>query len=146
VTDERFAELHMEPLTRAEALALLGRTNLGFVVCHPEGRTERRPAFHVLDGEDVVVLTILTPELRRSIEDGEPMTYEAEDLGRGGPGGWYATVTGTAGIVTAEAEASRHRVARPALRPGRGTHLVRMRPELVAGHRFEAPANPGSGG
>lgn len=140
---ERFARVDPRPLARAEALALLGRTSLGFFVGHPDGRTERRPAFHVLDGDDVVVLTILTPELRRDIQAGRPLTYEAEELGREGSGGWYVTVTGPAGIVTAESEAGRHRVSRPALRPGRGTHLVRVRPELVAGHRFEAPESEG---
>jgi hypothetical protein len=43
LVNEGFAQIHLAPLLRVEALYLLGHICIGFVFCAKEGMTTRRP-------------------------------------------------------------------------------------------------------
>jgi hypothetical protein len=132
-----FAQVHLAPLLRAEALYLLGEVSIGFIVSAEDGMTTHHPGIHAVERGAVVILTFMTLELREALENGHPVTYVAESVDRATGAGWHATVTGAAEAVVEPALRAHYQEILPGFEPGDGTHLIRLRPRLIDGHRFQ---------
>lgn len=132
-----FAQIRLAPLLRAEALYLLGDTSIGFVVCAKEGMTARQAGFHAVERGELVILTVMTAELETMLEDGQPITYLAESTDDTTGKGWYATFTGPAEVIVDPAQRHRYQQLVPGFDTGNGARVLRLRPQLVDGDRFQ---------
>jgi hypothetical protein len=137
MTERDFDQVQVAPLMRAEALYLMGEVGIGFVVCAQDGMTTRRPAIHAVEAGAVVILTFMTPELEASLASRQPVTYAAESVDEAAGAGWHATVTGDAEEVVDPALRAHYQEILPGFEPGDGTHLIRLHPRLIDGHRFQ---------
>jgi hypothetical protein len=135
--DTNSAQVHLAPLTRMEALYLLAGVRLGLVVCAEQGMTVERPGFHTVTGGEVLVRTALGARNAARLEEGLPITYRAESMDSATLKGWYATVTGTAKPVTDPHERHYYLRTLPGFAVTHGNQLLRIRPRLIAGHRFQ---------
>jgi uncharacterized protein len=136
------AQVPLAPLLRAEALYLLGDISVGFVVCAQNGMTTRRPGIHAAERGAVVILTLMSPELDRTVENRLPVTYTAEGLNETTGAGWHAIVTGPAEVIVDPVLRAHYQQILPGFEPGHGTRLLRLRPHLVSGHRFQRLSAP----
>jgi hypothetical protein len=135
--DTNSAQVHLAPLTRMEALYLLAGVRVGLVVCAEQGMTVERPGFHAVTGGEVLVRTAFGAQTAARLDDGLPVTYRAEALDGNTFKGWYATVTGTAEPVTDPDERHHYLSALPGFAAAHGNQLLRIRPHLITGHRFQ---------
>ncbi|MGW5346041.1 pyridoxamine 5'-phosphate oxidase family protein [Streptomyces sp. NPDC004050] len=134
------APRYLAPLSRTEALRLLGGVPLGRIVFTHQALPAVRPANHCLDGGDVVVgihdgttLASLTPP---ADGPGLVVAYEADVIDMATRRGWSVAVTGYAHLVT-DPDLLDH--YRSTLRPwvaGALDHALRIQPDVVTGFRL----------
>lgn len=134
---EDFAQIRLAPLLRAEALYLLGDISIGFVVCARGGMTARQAGFHAVERGELVILTAMTAELEAQTERGLPVTYLAESVDDTTLRGWSATFTGPADVIGDPLLRRHYQRIVPGFEAGTGTRVLRLRPHLIDGHRFQ---------
>ncbi|WP_344656958.1 hypothetical protein [Catenulispora subtropica] len=132
-----FAQVRLAPLLRAEALYLLGDISIGFVICARGGMTARQAGFHALERGELVILTVMTAELEALMDNGLPITYLAESVDETTGKGWYATFTGPAEVIIDPLLRRHYQKIVPGFEAGPGTRVLRLRPQLIDGHRFQ---------
>jgi hypothetical protein len=123
-------------LSRAEALELLGGTGVGLVVCTTTIARTRTPGFHLLVGEELVILTIATPGLDATVRAGGLVTYEAGSVDDAGETGWEASFTGAVRDVADPVPLGGGRAAGFGSEPGPGSRVLRLSLLHVTGQRF----------
>ncbi|NUP46836.1 MAG: pyridoxamine 5'-phosphate oxidase family protein [Catenulispora sp.] len=133
---EDFAQIHLAPLLRVEAMYLLGDTGVGFVICAKEGMTTRRPGIHAVERGAVVILALMTAELEKQLDDELPVTYLVEAVDEATGAGWSVSVTGPVEIVVDPVLRAHYRRTLPGFESDRGVRVLRLIPRLVDGHRF----------
>jgi hypothetical protein len=141
MSERAFAQVHLAPLLRAEARYLLGEVSIGFLVRAQDGMTTHHPGIHAVERGAVVILTFMTPDLEELVETGQPVTYAAESVDPATGAGWHVTVTGAAEFVVEPALRAHYQELLPGFEPGDGTHLLRLHPRLIDGHRFQRPSD-----
>lgn len=113
----------------------MSQTSLGLVVCTMAGTQTRTPGFHTVLPGELIILTPITTELEATLRDNRSLTYQAESIDELSQTGWRATFTGPARIVAGPLS-RRHRTAASHFEAGLGTHMLRLRPRDIEGHRF----------
>jgi hypothetical protein len=131
----RTAQVGLAPLLRSEALWLLGGVRMGLIVSTQDAMTLHRPGFHTLVGGDVVIRTPMGTELDALLGQGLPLTYRAESMDDRTLAGWYATVTGRATAIEDPYEHDHYQRVLPAFTGG--NRIIRLRPQLICGDRFQ---------
>ncbi|MFF8289345.1 pyridoxamine 5'-phosphate oxidase family protein [Streptomyces sp. NPDC016309] len=136
------APRHPTPLSRTEALRLLGTVPLGRIVFTHQALPAVRPVNHCLDGDVVVVGihdgTTLASLTAPADGPGLVVAYEADVIDLDTRLGWSVVVTGYARPVADPDLLDRYRSA---LRPwvaGAMDHALRIRPGIVTGFRLTA--------
>ncbi|WP_194910550.1 hypothetical protein [Catenulispora rubra] len=132
-----FAQIRLAPLLRVEALYLLGDTSIGFVICAKEEMTVRRPNFHAVERGELVILTVMAAELEAALDDGLPITYQAESVDDSTQKGWYASITGPAEILVDPGQRAHYQNTLPGFEAGDGSRVLRLRPDVVGEHRIQ---------
>jgi hypothetical protein len=99
--------------------------------------TVERPGFHAVTGGEVLVRTALGAQTAARLDEGLPVTYRVEAMDGITLQGWYATVTGTAEPVTDPDERHHYLATLPGFTASHGNQLLRIRPQLITGHRFQ---------
>ncbi|KQV14532.1 MULTISPECIES: pyridoxamine 5'-phosphate oxidase family protein [unclassified Kitasatospora] len=123
-------------LPEQEALALLGSVTAGSLLRPAKGLPAVRVLGHLLDDRRLIV--------RVRVLQGRPgrhdyparLTYLTEQIDAETLTGWIVIATGPAEQITDPAEQARYRVPMRAWPDDRNEHLLRMRPDLVSGHRL----------
>ncbi len=133
----------LEVLARAEAIALLETQEVGRLVYTRRALPAVMPVNYVVRGGGILIWTGSASSLGQAVR-GAVVAFEADDLDRATRSGWSVTVTGTAKLVTDEAELVRARVDGPVpWAPGIKDHLIRIPLTMVTG-RWLGPRHPGS--
>ncbi|GGQ19977.1 pyridoxamine 5'-phosphate oxidase family protein [Streptomyces roseolilacinus] len=145
------APRYLTPLSRTEALRLLGTVPLGRIVFTHRALPAVRPVNHCLDGDDVVVGihdgTTLASLTAPADGPGLVVAYEADVIDADARTGWSVVVTGYARPVTDPDRLARYSsVLRPWV-AGAADRVLRVRPDLVTGFRLtgDPPAVPAPG-
>ncbi|MEU5999008.1 pyridoxamine 5'-phosphate oxidase family protein [Streptomyces sp. NPDC047197] len=134
------APRHLTPLSRADALRLLGDVSLGRIVFTHQALPAVRPVNHCLDGDDVIVSlhdgTTLTSLTAPADGPGLVVAYEADVIDPETHLGWSVVVTGYARLVTHADQLDHYRsVLRPWV-AGAMQHALRIQPDIVTGFRL----------
>lgn len=134
------APRHLTPLSRTDALRLLGGVSLGRIVFTHQALPAVRPVNHCLDGDDVIVSlhdgTTLASLTAPSEGPGLVVAYEADVIDPDTHLGWSVVVTGYARLVTHPDELDHYRsVLRPWV-AGAMAHALRIQPDIVTGFRL----------
>lgn len=130
-------QVHLAPLTRTEALYLLTGARAGLLACTEQGMLVERTGFHSVAHGEVLVRTVLGSNVAARLSEGLQVSYRAESMDAATCKGWYATVTGTAELVTDPHERDHYLRTRAGLAASYGSHLLRIRPQLITGHRVQ---------
>ncbi|WP_306364211.1 pyridoxamine 5'-phosphate oxidase family protein [Nocardia sp. CC227C] len=133
---EDAGSLTARPLSEAACLRLLAGVGFGRIVYTRYGLPAIRPVDHIVDDRAIIAATdaVTFPPYRQVV------AYEADTLDRHTQRGWCVIVTGTAEPVTEGNDLARYRAAlRPRLTGG-PHRIVRIRPEVVTGVEYVAPA------
>ena len=129
--------LVLSPLLPAEALHLLGQTSLGLVVCATATADTRTVGFHAIIHGELIILTLLTPELEAALEGSRPIVYQSDSIDDGNRSGGQATVTGRARFIIDSALRRHYRLTLHGFVAGPGSRVLRLRPQSIDGHRFQ---------
>ncbi|MFH8606762.1 pyridoxamine 5'-phosphate oxidase family protein [Streptomyces sp. NPDC018029] len=134
------APRHLTPLSRTDALRLLGGVSLGRIVFTHQALPAVRPVNHCLDGDDVIVGlhdgTTLASLTAPSEGPGLVVAYEADVIDAETHLGWSVVVTGYARLVTHPDQLDHYRsVLRPWV-TGAMQHALRIQPDIVTGLRL----------
>ncbi|MFI7316994.1 pyridoxamine 5'-phosphate oxidase family protein [Streptomyces venezuelae] len=140
------APRHLMPLSRADALHLLGSVSLGRIVFTHQALPAVRPVNHCVDGDDIVISLHESATLASLTAPAEGpglvVAYEADVIDPETHLGWSVVVTGYARLVTHPEELDH---CRSMLRPwvaGAMDHALRIRPDIVTGFRLDAQPPP----
>ncbi|WP_436774322.1 pyridoxamine 5'-phosphate oxidase family protein [Yinghuangia sp. YIM S09857] len=121
----------------AEALWLLGGARGGRLVFTVNGVPGVRPARHVWEhGTLVVRAPVPKAVLADPGRTQDLVLYQADDIDPATGGGWQVTATGPAEAVSHPDEAAHYRSALPGWAHGPHDLILRLRPQLVHGHRL----------
>lgn len=131
------ARLRLTPLLPIEAMYLLGQTSLGRVVCTTPGSQSRTIGFHAIVHSELIILTLLTPELESALEDEQPIAYQVDSVNDTTQAGWHTTVTGLARFIVEPVLRRHYRLTMHGFVAGPGSRVLRLRPQGVEGHRFQ---------
>lgn len=131
------ARLQLTPLLPTEAMYLLGQTSLGRVICGKPGSQTRTVGFHAIVHSELIILTLLTPELESALEDERPISYQADSVNDATQAGWNTTVTGPARFIVEPVLRRHYRLTLHGFVAGPGSRVLRLRPQGVEGHRFQ---------
>jgi nitroimidazol reductase NimA-like FMN-containing flavoprotein (pyridoxamine 5'-phosphate oxidase superfamily) len=123
----------LEVLSRAEAIALLETQEVGRLVYTRRALPAIRPVNYAVRGGAVLIWTGSASSLGQAVR-GAVVAFEADELDRGTRSGWSVSVTGTAQLVTDEAQLARARADGPVpWAPGIKEHLIRIPLTVVTG-------------
>ena len=122
----------MRPVTKDEALRLLGTVPFGRLVFTERALPAVRPLNHMVDGGDGVVRTHTGGAVLRTV--GQVVAYEADVVSAGPRLDWSVVVIGRVEIEKrAEAVARYERLLVPIVDLPTD-HVLRIRPQLVTGY------------
>jgi uncharacterized protein len=128
-----------EQLSREDSLALLATAPIGRVVFTRGALPAIHPVSFVLDGDDVVISTGQDSALLSAVAE-SIVAFEADEIDAADNEAWSVVVTGRAELVTDPQIGERLRnVKRAWTRSAKSDHLLRIRPEIVSGQRFDIP-------
>lgn len=116
---------------------LLGQTSLGRVLCGAPGSQTRTVGFHAIVHSELIILTLLTPELESALEDERPIAYQADSINDANQAGWHTTVTGSARIIVDPTLRRHYRLTLHGFVAGPGSRVLRLRPQGIEGHHFQ---------
>ncbi len=123
----------LEVLSRAEAIALLETQEVGRLVYTRRALPAIRPVNYVVRGGAVLIWTGSLSSLGQAVR-GAVVAFEADEFDRAARSGWSVAVTGTAQLVTDEAQLARARLDGPVpWTPGVKEHLIRIPLTIVTG-------------
>lgn len=123
----------LEVLSRAEAIALLETQEVGRLVYTRRALPAIRPVNYVVRGGAVLIWTGSTSSLGQAVR-GAVVAFEADEFDRATRSGWSVAVTGTAQLVTDEAQLERARREGPVpWAPGVKDYLIRIPLTIVTG-------------
>ncbi|HEV2344677.1 MAG TPA: pyridoxamine 5'-phosphate oxidase family protein [Actinocrinis sp.] len=123
----------LEVLSRAEAIALLETQEVGRLVYTRRALPAIRPVNYVVRGGAVLVWTGSTSSLGQAVR-GAVVAFEADEFDRMSRSGWSVAVTGTARLVTDEAQLERARLEGPMpWAPGVKDYLICIPLMIVTG-------------
>lgn len=131
------ARLRLTPLLATEAMYLLGQSSLGRVVCATPHSQTRTVGFHAVVHSELIILTLLTPELETAMEDERPIAYQVDSVDDATQAGWQTIVTGPARFIVDPALRRHYRLTLHGFVAGPGSRVLRLRPQGIEGHRFQ---------
>lgn len=139
----------LEILSRAEAIALLETREVGRLVYTRRALPAVRPVNYVVRDGAVLIWTGSASSLGQAVR-GAVVAFEADAFDRVNRTGWSVVVTGTAQLVTDEAQLALARLEGPVpWAPGIKEHLIRIPMTIVTGRwlggREGASADGGPG-
>lgn len=123
----------LETLSRAEAIALLETREVGRLVYTRRALPAIRPVNYAVRGGAVLIWTGSTSSLGQAVR-GAVVAFEVDAFDRVNRAGWSVVVTGTAQLVTDEAQLASARLDGPVpWAPGMKEYLVRIPMTIVTG-------------
>ncbi len=129
----------MERLSQEESLRLLGSTGFGRIGISLGAMPVILPVAFILLGGDIVFRTGEGAKLRTALDD-TVVAFQADQADPARREGWSVLVVGRASEVRGADLEALSPVSLTAWAPGEGGHIVRIRPELVAGRRMRDPS------
>lgn len=136
----------LEVLSRAEAIALLETREVGRLVYTRRALPAIRPVNYVVRGGAVLIWTGSASSLGQAVR-GAVVAFEADEFERATRSGWSVVVTGTAQLVTDEAQLARARLEGPwPWAPGVKEFLIRIPMTIVTGRWLARESDPADGG
>jgi len=123
----------LEVLSRAEAIALLETQEVGRLVYTRRALPAVIPVNFAVRGGAILIWTGSGSSLAQAVR-GSVVAFQVDELDRASHSGWSVTVTGSAQLVTDEAERAQARVDGPVpWAPGIKEHLIRIPLTMVTG-------------
>ena len=131
-----------EPLDRGTCLSLLQSVVIGRVAwAGDDRRVVVLPINFIIDENTIVFRTARGSKLS-AVQEGRPLSFEADDVEPGLRTGWSVLVNGTAHVVTDTAVIDHlKRLPLAPWPPAPGPYFVRLRIEEITGRRL--PLHPG---
>jgi hypothetical protein len=128
----------MEPLSRDEALRLLGSVALGRVVFTQFALPAIRPVYHLVDGDQIIVRAHLGGDIAAATEPepGMVVAYQADLIDAASHLGWSVTVVGRARRLAASPGESRYRQLLRPWAAGSPDAIIAIQPDIVDGFRL----------
>ena len=135
----------LEVLSRAEAIALLETQEVGRLVYTRRALPAIRPVNFAVLGGAILIWTGSASSLGQAVR-GAVVAFEVDELDRATRSGWSVAVTGTAQLVTDEAQLAQARSGEGPVpwAPGVKEYLIRIPLTIVTG-RWLGPRNTVSG-
>ena len=126
----------LEVLSRAEAVALLETQEVGRLVYTRRALPAVIPVNYAVRGEAILIWTGSGSSMAQAVR-GAVVAFQVDEVDWRTHAGWSVTVTGTARLVTDEAERARARSDGPApWAPGIKDHLISIPLTMVTGRRL----------
>lgn len=123
----------LEVLSRAEAVALLETREVGRLVYTRRALPAIRPVNYAVRGGAVLIWTGSASSLGQAVR-GAVVAFEVDEFDRVARSGWSVVVTGTAQLVTDEAQLAQARLEGPTpWAPGIKEFLIRIPMTIVTG-------------
>lgn len=119
-----------------EALRLLAGVRWGRVIFSENALPAVRLVNHVVDDDGIAIRAHTGAAILGPAEEGAVVAYEADSLDDDVHTGWWTVVTGMATLVRDPDQRAR---LEERVEPWAGTrmeHVVRIRPDIVAGYRL----------
>jgi len=136
----------LEALSRAEAIALLETREVGRLVYTRRALPAIRPVNYAVRGGAVLIWTGSASSLGQAVR-GAVVAFEVDEFDRVARSGWSVVVTGTAQLVTDEAQLARARLEGPTpWAPGIKEFLIRVPMTIVTGRWLGAREGAAAGG
>lgn len=130
----------LDELDRPTCLQLLASADVGRLAWSAGGRVLVFPLNFALiqDGEgDAVIVRTTSAEIRRAVEAGTPLTFQADDFEPAVHTGWTVLASATATEITDPIELARLRPRVATWRDVAELRLLRLRLGQVAGRRLQ---------
>jgi uncharacterized protein len=124
----------LEVLSRAEAIALLETQEVGRLVYTRRALPAIRPVNFAVCGGAILIWTGSASSLAQAVR-GAVVAFEVDELDQTTRSGWSVAVTGTAQLVTDEAQLARARLGEGPVpwAPGIKEYLIRIPLTIVTG-------------